>query len=335
MIMQRVKELYNNAETEIINVSDGGEGLTNILGAKFQTIETETVDSLFKKIHAKFSFDKQGKTAIIESAAACGLNLIDESERNPLITTSYGVGLMVNEAIRRGATKIILGIGGTSVNDCYCGGAAASGYEFYNADKQKFIPTGGTLHQIENILSPKEIPDIEITAACDVENFLYGINGAAYVYALQKGADKKDLPILDNGLRHFVEVAHKKINIDIHNLRGGGAGGGIAAGVKVFFDAKLKSGADIVLDYQDFDNKINDADLIITGEGSFDNQSFQGKITGNIISRSKQKGKKVIVICGISDIENSNVIRLFNKKINQEEAIRETPERIKKLIIKF
>lgn len=118
-------------------------------------------------------------------------------------------------------------------------------------------------------------------------------------------------------------------------MRGGGAGGGIAAGVKVFFDAKLKSGADIVLDYQDFDNKINDADLIITGEGSFDNQSFQGKITGNIISRSKQKGKKVIVICGISDIENSNVIRLFNKKINQEEAIRETPERIKKLIIKF
>ncbi|MBR3439959.1 MAG: glycerate kinase, partial [Clostridia bacterium] len=279
-----------------IPVADGGEGTVdcfeNITGGK--RVKCEVTGPNFQKVAAEFLLC--GNTAVIESAQANGLPLADP--KSAADTTTYGVGELISAAAEQGAEKFIIGIGGSATNDCGCGMAAALGTKFFDKDGREFIPVGATLSDIESISFGKRY---DITVLCDVTNPLYGENGAAYVYAPQKGADEEQVKMLDDGLRHTAGVL-KRYDIDIAGMKGAGAAGGMGAGLVAFCGAKLKRGIEVVLDLAGFEKSAEEADFIITGEGSLDSQSFSGKVIDGVISRSA--GKPVIAVAGISKLDD-------------------------------
>lgn len=283
---------------ESLPVADGGEGITEcfekITGG--EKIFATVTGPNFQKVKGYFLLC--GDTAVIESACAAGLSLADPTDAKS--TTTYGVGELIKEAVNHGVKKIILGLGGSATNDCGAGMAAALGTEFYNEKGEKFIPVGKTLKDIKKIKF-SEKSHIKFTALCDVKNPLYGENGAAYIYAKQKGATDEEIKLLDDGLRHIGKVI-EEYGVNVSEIPGGGAAGGMGAGVVAFLGGNLERGIDVVLDEMNFEEKVKDADYIITGEGSVDSQSFCGKVIDGIIAR---KGNaKVIAVAGISKIDN-------------------------------
>lgn len=295
-IKEAISSKIPDAEIDYLPISDGGEGITDcfrrLIGG--ETVSVTVTDPNFDKTQAQFLLS--GDIAVIETAQAAGLNLarpLDTKEK-----TTYGVGEMINKAESLGAKKILLGLGGSCTTDGGCGMAAALGTVFTDKDGREFVPVGRTLKDIAAIRINR---DHRITALCDVNNPLFGRNGAAYVYGPQKGATESDLSLLDDGLRHLSEVlSGYGINTDIP---GAGAAGGLGAGVIAFGEGELKHGIDVVLDAADFDNKAKAADYIITGEGALDTQSFSGKVIDGILNRSQ--GAKVIAFVGISKIPDA------------------------------
>ena len=287
-----------NAEITKLPAADGGEGLCaclkEIIGG--ETVKTEVCGVFGERMTAEYLMLKD-KTAVIETASCAGLPLAGDN-KNPEKATTYGVGELITHAVNNGAEKILLGLGGSATNDCGFGMASALGYKFTDENGEVFIPTGETLLKVKNITKPEKIINIPVTAACDVENPLYGENGAAYVFAPQKGADKDMVRRLDNGLRHASEIIKRDLNISVSETKGSGAAGGMGAGAVAFLGAELKKGIDILLDAADFDKKSTDADLIITGEGRLDSQSVNGKVISGIAKRAAKHGKPVIAICG-------------------------------------
>ena len=293
---EEIKKAIPSAQIKKIPVADGGEGtldcFENITGGK--RIACKVTGPNFQNVEAQFLMC--GKTAVIESAQANGLPLANP--KSAADTTTYGVGELIKKAAEQGAEKFILGIGGSATNDCGCGMAAALGTKFIDKDGNEFVPTGATLGNIESIVFGKTY---DITVLCDVTNPLYGENGAAFVYAPQKGADKQQVLMLDRGLRHIASVL-EKYGKDVAGISGAGAAGGMGAGLIAFCNAKLKRGIEVVLDLAEFEESAMQADFIITGEGSLDSQSFSGKVIDGIIKRSQ--GKPVIAVVGISKLED-------------------------------
>ncbi len=293
---QTVKAACPGCEVKLLPVADGGEGtlecFQSFMGGV--TVEKEVTGPNFQRVKAKFLLC--GETAVVETAQAAGLPLVNPKDAKS--TTTYGVGELVSEAKKLGAKRIILGIGGSATNDCGCGAAAAMGVLFYGASGENFVPVGKTLSLVESIDFTEKT---DITVLCDVKNPLYGKNGAAYVFAPQKGADEADVTLLDDGMRRFAEVL-KRYGKYVADIQGAGAAGGMGAGMLAFFDAKLKSGIDTVLEMSDFKGIAADADVIITGEGCLDSQSFSGKVIDGVVSASA--GKPVIAVVGISKLEN-------------------------------
>lgn len=291
-----------------IPVSDGGEGLVNTLVRHRmggEIIKIPVKDPLFRAIVAEYGIiDK--KVAVIEMAAASGLTLLTEDELNPLLTTTYGTGEMIFDAVvNHGCEKIILGLGGSATNDGGLGLASALGIHFLDQNEQPLIPNGENLNQVVSIDMSQMNPvflEVEISIACDVENVLCGKNGAAAIYGPQKGANDKIIDLLDQGLYHFGQLLEKQTGMDLINLKGIGAAGGAALPLMALFKANLNSGLDIVLDEIQFDTLINGADLIITGEGKTDGQSVMGKVISGIGNRGKNQNIPVIVISGALDV---------------------------------
>ena len=298
IIAEAFKETIKNAEIIKLPAADGGEGLCaclhKISGGKLITAEVCGVFG--EKITAEYLM-LNNKTAVIEMAACAGLPLAGKN-KNPEKATTYGVGELIKNAVSNGAEKILLGLGGSATNDCGVGMAAALRYEFYDINGNLFVPTGGSLTEIHKIAAPENPIDIPVIAACDVENPLCGKNGAAYVFSPQKGADEEMVKRLDNGLRHTASVIARDIGIEVSDIKGSGAAGGMGAGALAFLNAELRRGIDILLDTADFDKKAEWADLIITGEGRLDFQSVNGKVISGVAQRSMKHGKKVIAICG-------------------------------------
>ncbi|MGI6228910.1 MAG: glycerate kinase [Christensenellales bacterium] len=296
IIAAEAARVYPFAEISEYPIADGGEGTLDcffkILGGRY--IEKEVTGPNFKKITARYL--EAGETAVVELAEAAGLPLANP--RDPLNTTTYGVGELIGAALSSGAKRVILGMGGSATNDMGAGMAAALGVVFKDKDGRPFIPTGGTLSKIAKIESLK---NLNITALCDVKNPLTGENGAAFVYAPQKGADKRAVLTLDDGLKHANDIL-KNYGIDVSDVEGAGAAGGTGGGVLAFLGGELKRGIDTVLELIGFGKKARTADLIVTGEGSLDRQSFYGKVIDGIISRSG--GTTVVAIVGISKIQN-------------------------------
>lgn len=298
IIGQAFSDTIKNAEISKLPAADGGEGLCACFGEIMggEIVKTEVSGVFTERITAEYLM-LENKTAVIEMAACAGLPLAGNN-KNPEKATTYGVGELINHAVKSGAEKILLGLGGSATNDCGLGMAAALGWNFADENGRFFIPTGGTMHSIRKITKPQTEFSIPVTAACDVENPLYGENGAAYVFAPQKGADEAMVKRLDKGLRHVAEIIKKELNIDVSKTKGAGAAGGMGAAAVAFLGAELKKGIDIILDAADFNKKAADADLIITGEGRLDFQSVNGKVISGIAKRASEQSKKVIAICG-------------------------------------
>lgn len=291
-------DTIKDVQIEKLPAADGGEGLCDCLQAILggETITAEVCGVFGKKMTAHYLF-LSDKTAVIEMAVCAGLPLAGEN-KNPEKATTYGVGELILHAKANGAKAILLGLGGSATNDLGLGMAAALGWKFADKNGENFIPTGETMKNIYKIIKPESKLKIPVTAACDVENPLYGENGAAFVFAPQKGADEAMVQRLDNALRSVADIIKAELKIDISDIKGAGAAGGLGGGAVAFLAAELKKGIDIILDAADFDSKAKISDLIITGEGRLDYQSVNGKVISGIAKRASRLGKKVIAICG-------------------------------------
>jgi glycerate kinase len=242
-----------------------------------------------------------GTTAVIEMSAASGLPLLTPEERNPWLTTTYGTGEMIADAIQRGARRLLIGIGGSATNDAGMGMLEALGYRFYDADGAQLAGCGGNLSRVASIGKEEALPalkECQITVACDVKNPLYGPTGAAYVFAPQKGADAEMVELLDLGLRNFASVASAYSESEAELREGAGAAGGLGYCFCALLGARLQSGIDMVLEAIDFAKRIESSDLIITGEGRIDSQTVMGKAPSGVLSAARRQGIPCIAIGG-------------------------------------
>lgn len=225
-------------------------------------------------------------------------------------TTTYGTGEMILDAMNRGVKTIILGLGGSATNDCGIGMACALGYKFLDGKGKEIIPIGKNMHFIKTIETSEvsnTLKEITFKVACDVSNPLYGLKGAAYIYSPQKGSSQNDVKHLDHGLYHISNIFNNQFNIDVQNIKGSGAAGGMGAGSLVFLNASLLSGIDLVKELIDFDSVIKDADWIITGEGKLDNQTLSGKTIYGVLTSAKKYNIPVAALCGSISLQKETL----------------------------
>lgn len=297
-----IKAVYPDCYVIAVNVADGGEGtveaIVNTLGGD---IVTATVsDPLGRPIQARYGI--AGNKAIIEMAAASGLTLLRPDERNPWLTSTHGTGELIMDAMRRGCRQFLIGIGGSATNDAGTGMLQAMGFRFYDHQNQEIEHCcGGTMHLIARIHDSEVAEGVrqsQFTVACDVDTPFCGKEGAAPVFAPQKGADPDMVARLNAGMASLAEVIENKYHINIVPVAGAGAAGGMGGGFRAFLNATLKRGIDMVLDTIDFDQTIAGADLIITGEGKIDIQTAKGKTAAGVLARAKAQDIPVIAIGG-------------------------------------
>lgn len=330
-----IKILYKDANIISVPVADGGEGTVDAflyaLGGEKKSI---WVSDAFneQKILAHYAMLKDD-IAVIEMAACAGLPLV-KNRLEPDKTTTFGVGELIIDAVNSGAKKIILGLGGSATNDGGCGMAAALGVKFKDEQDQEFIPTGGTLSQIykidmNNIYS--KIKDIEFISMCDVDNPLCGKLGASAVFAPQKGADEDMVKSLDEGLAHLAKIIKRDLHIEVKDIKGAGAAGGLGAGSIAFLQSKLTKGIDVILDTINFDELVSKADIVFTGEGKFDSQSLHGKVVMGVANRSQKYKTPVIVVTGAI---GENIQEAYNKGITAIFSINKEPMEFSKSALK-
>ena len=332
---------YNkNIEVVKVPMADGGEGtvqaLVDATGGKI--INLKVCDPLLREIDSFYGILGDGKTAIIEMAAASGLNLLHKNELNPLITSTYGTGQILNDAIEKGCRKIIVGLGGSATNDGGAGMLRALGIRFLNKDGRD-IPEGGgvlkNLYKIDKKNFNTEILKCEIIVACDVDNTLCGINGATNVFGPQKGASEDDIRILDEGLSEYSKIIKREFGVDVLNVSGSGAAGGTGAAFLVI-GAKLESGVDIVIRETNLVEALKDSDILFTGEGRIDFQTKFGKAPYGVAKEAEKIGLPVIAICGeigegYDELYNhgfTSIFSIVNKPMTLEDSIKDS----KKLI---
>ena len=330
-----IKNLYKDANIISVPVADGGEGTVDAflyaLGGEKKSV---WVSDAFneQKILAHYAMLKDN-IAVIEMATCAGLPLV-KNRLEPDKTTTFGVGELIIDAINNGAKKIILGLGGSATNDGGCGMAAALGVKFKDEQDQEFIPTGGTLSQIykidmNNIYS--KIKDVEFVSMCDVDNPLCGKLGASAVFAPQKGADEDMVRLLDEGLAHLAKIIKRDLHIEVKDIKGAGAAGGLGAGSIAFLQSKLTKGIDVILDTINFDELVSKADIIFTGEGKFDSQSLHGKVVMGVANRSQKYKTPVIVVTGAI---GENIQEAYNKGITAIFSINKEPMEFSKSALK-
>ena len=298
-----LKKVLPDAEYVKVPMADGGEGTVQSLvdATEGRLISAEVCAPLGNKVKAEFGLSGDGRTAIIEMAAASGLHLVPPEARNPLRTTSYGTGELILAALDEGVEKIIVGIGGSATNDGGAGMLQALGALLLDAQHQPIGAGGGCLQDLAAIdLSglDKRLAGVEIVVACDVDNPMCGEKGASAVFGPQKGATPEMVQALDSGLLHFAAIAARDLGLDIQSPAGAGAAGGMGGGVLLLPDARLQAGVQIVMEAVKLAEKVQDADLVITGEGRMDAQSVHGKTPIGVAHTAKAFGKPVIAIVG-------------------------------------
>ena len=306
-----VIEVYPDSEIVSVNVADGGEGtveaIVDALGGEI--VKVQVSDPLGRKIETSYGI--AGETAILEMAAASGLPLLTAEERNPWATSTLGTGEMIMDAISRGCRKFLVGIGGSATNDAGVGMLQAMGFRFYDANGE-LITQGcggmlGSIARIDDSLVSAAVKESQFTVACDVDTPFCGPEGAAPVFAPQKGADAEMVKRLDEGMASFAKVITEKYAINIVPVAGAGAAGGMGGAFRAFLGATLKKGIDMVLDAIDFDTTIQGANLVITGEGKVDFQTAKGKTAAGVLNRAKQQHIPVVAIGGCVEMCDSLV----------------------------
>jgi glycerate kinase len=325
IISDKIKMHFPHCRIVSIPVADGGEGSVDCFLAALggQKVFERVSSPYFEDMEAFYGLI--GDTAVIEMAACAGLPLV-EGRKNPSLTTSYGVGQLIMAAAKRGCKKIIVGLGGSSTNDGGCGAAAAAGVKFYDRQGKEFIPVGKTLIDIDRIdltHRARELNKIEIITMCDIDNPMYGPEGAAFVFGPQKGADEKMVIDLDRGLEHLCRLIERETRRNLKDVPDTGAAGAMGAGMIAFFDSVLQMGIETVLDTVKFDEIIAGADMIFTGEGRFDTQSLRGKVVVGVGKRAKSKNIPVTVITGGAD---TNIEKAYDMGISSIFTINRLPE---------
>lgn len=278
-------------------VADGGEGLIQTLQKEGdEIISLQVHGPLFEDVEANYL--KRGTTAVIEMATASGLPMVPEEKRNPLNTTSFGTGELLLDALEKGCTELIIGIGGSATNDGGIGLLSALGAKFYDKNKMELIPDGKALQEIQSVdfsnLNPL-LNKSNIRVACDVDNPLCGENGCSAIYGPQKGATPEIVDIMDKSLRNLAKISNKE---DIVEMAGAGAAGGLGFALCSFCGAKLESGITLVLDLIGIGESLKDSSLVITGEGKIDGQSVRGKVPVGVASLARKYNLEVIAFAG-------------------------------------
>ncbi|MGL5328375.1 MAG: glycerate kinase family protein [Peptostreptococcaceae bacterium] len=323
-----------NAEVEIKPLADGGEGTVDALveGMNGKKEFIKVCGPAKNTVEAAYGILEDTNTAIMEMAQAAGITLVSGDEKNPLTTTTYGVGEMITEAISKGCRNFIVGIGGSATNDAGIGMLQALGFRFYD-ENDNIVDLGGqALNQVKRIdISEKlkELDECTFKIACDVNNPLYGLNGAAHIYGPQKGATPEIVEELDKGLRNFAEIVKRDLGKDLAEVPGVGAAGGLGFGFLAFLNSKLESGIKIILDETKLEECVKDADIVVTGEGRLDNQTAMGKAPIGVAKLAKKYGAKVIAIAGCTTDDavlcNEEGIDAYfaivNKSMSLEEAM--------------
>ncbi len=302
-IEKGVKKIFPGAKTVKAPLADGGDGTMEIMvsatGGKIRT--AKVTGPLNHKITAKYGVSGNGKTFFLEMAEASGLKLVPEKKRNPMLTTTRGVGELINIAMHDGARKIVLGIGGSATNDGGAGLAAALGYKLLNRNGKE-IAGGGfglvELDRIENIEILKKFKKLEIIVACDVNNLLCGNSGASRIFGPQKGAGPAMVEVLDKALLKYAKIIKRDLGVNVFGLKGGGAAGGLGAGLFAFTGARLQKGINIVMGVSNIEEKIKNADLVITGEGQIDTQTLFGKVPVGVALLAKKYRVPVLCLAG-------------------------------------
>lgn len=348
LIKEILLQINPKLEIEQLPLSDGGEGFLSVFeklkGCK--KISSTTYDACYEQIKTNFLFNSETKTAFLELAQTVGLQKIKPAQRNPMKTSSYGLGVQILQAVELGATKIIIGLGGSATNDAGIGLANALGYRFLGEKNQKIETVGKNLIEIRKIYEGNlkiDFSKIKILALTDVNNVLSGKNGAAYIYAKQKGASESDIFLLDEGLQNINKIFIQNSKTDYNKVAGAGAAGGIGAGLVYFCKAKIQNGSQYIFKTLNLENKIKNADLIITGEGKLDIQSFEGKLVSNVVELAKKHNKKVLIVCGVSELpeiylkkyKNLYVLPIYETTPDLKFAKKEMPYLLQKKLSNF
>lgn len=287
-------------------LADGGDGSLELL-ASYMPLEKAsvlTLDPLGRKLNASYLY--RDNKAFIELASASGYVLLEKNEKNPLYTSSYGTGLMMNHALDHGRNEIYLFLGGSATNDAGTGILSALGFGFLDQYGNKLLGRGENLEFIRSIERPphKKLDQLKLTLLCDVENPLYGKNGAAFVYAPQKGADTSAVMSLDKGLRNFAQVMIDAGCKDPQKLAGAGAAGGIPAGLHCLLGGQMRSGSENFIHLTDFEKHLKKADIVISGEGCIDDQSFQGKVVSAVSNFCAKQNKTLVLFAGTQKLSS-------------------------------
>lgn len=303
-VKKAIYDVDSKIQVHVYPLADGGEGMLEawMFGSKGR-IETIPVSGpAGNKIYA--SYGVIGNKAIIESASCCGLNLIEKNQRNPMNATTYGLGEMIWDAFEKGCREFVIGLGGSATNDGGLGMLQALGAVFLDEFGNKVGPYGRNLLKVRDINTDKinmRLQQCDFTIACDVDNPLCGKNGASAVFGPQKGADDETVRILDQALSHYSQIVEKAFCCETHNIKGAGAAGGLGFAFLTCFNTKLKPGIDLIIENLGLEKQISTADLVVTGEGSLDEQTIMGKAPFGIARLAKKYDCKVIAFCGKTD----------------------------------
>ena len=295
--------VFNDAKILKKPLADGGDGTMEVAKhyIKGETVTITVKDPLFRPINASYLYSDETKIAYIEMAEASGLKLLNVDEFDCMETTTLGTGELIYDALEKGATEIILGIGGSATNDGGMGMANALGFRFLDEKGLELSPIGKHLSKVKTIDDSNKhhrLDGVKVKVACDVTNPFYGLQGAAYIYGAQKGASENEIIFLNQGLCNFAEIIKNRYEIDLQKVSGSGAAGGVGGGALVFLNGELISGNNLVKELADFDNAINGADWIITGEGQLDEQTLSGKTIDGVVKSAKSKNIPVAALCG-------------------------------------
>lgn len=307
-----IKEIIPSCNIVKLPLADGGDGTIEVvnhyLKGAFMNIEVE--NPFFEPVQASYLYAASTKTAFIEMAEASGVKLLKPEQLDCKNATTFGTGELIADAIKKGASKIILGLGGSATNDCGIGMATALGYIFLDKNGDRVKPIGANLSDITSIDTSKvisQLKEVKFEIACDVTNPLYGENGAAHVYGAQKGATQEDIKLLDSGLLSFSKVLEAVFGVDSQVIKGAGAAGGMGIASLVFLNGRLCPGIEIIKGLAQFDTLIKGASWIISGEGKLDSQTFSGKTIQGVIHSAKEKNIKLAVFCGTIDLKESAI----------------------------
>jgi glycerate 2-kinase len=333
-IERGLRAIDKNIRAEKVPLADGGEGtvksIVEYAGGSYVNVEVK--DPLMRNVEAVYGLIKGGQTAVIEMSAASGIGLLSREEYNPLVAISYGTGQLIKDALDKGCKDIIIGIGGSVTNDAGIGMAIALGAKFINENGIETSHEPKNFHKIHSIDFSdldSRVKETEITVLCDVNNPLLGKNGASYVYGPQKGASPETVKLLDEQLAHIADVVELNSGNSLRDIPGAGAAGGLGFGLIAFLNAQLLSGINFLCDFLNLEEKIKDADLVITGEGKVDFQTKFNKLPLGIAELAHKHSKKIICIAGVFDEsayemkgkQFDDMFSIMEEGVTSEEAI--------------